>query len=51
MAHSPGYPTDINSRPDRKERSQGKQRSTCDVVVEMKKRACLCKHDLCINLQ
>jgi len=26
MAHSPGYPTDNNSQPDRKERSQEKQR-------------------------
>jgi len=26
MAHSPGYPTDIDKQPDREERSQEKQR-------------------------
>jgi len=34
MAHSPGYPTDIDRQPDRKERSRKKQRSTCDVAVD-----------------
>jgi len=34
MAHSPGYPTDIDRQPDRKERSQGKRRSPCDMAVE-----------------
>jgi len=34
MAHSPGYPTDIDRRPDRKKRSQEKQRSPCDMAVE-----------------
>jgi len=51
MAHSLGYPTDINRQPDRKKRSQEKQKSTCDIVVETKKQAHLCKHDLYINLQ
>jgi len=45
MAHSSGYPTDIDRKPDMKERSQRKQRSPCDVAVETKKRARLCKHD------
>jgi len=34
MAHSLDYPTDIDSEPDRKERSQKKQRSPVDVAVE-----------------
>ena len=34
MAHSLGYPTDIDRKPDRKERSQRKQRSPCDVAGE-----------------
>ena len=51
MAHSLGYPTDINSEPNRKERSQEKQRSSIDMAVKMKKQACLCKHDSYINLQ
>ena len=38
MAHSPGYPTDNNSWPDRKERSREKQRDICDVAVETKTR-------------
>jgi len=37
MAHSLGYPTDIDRWPDRKERSRGKQRSSYDIAVEMKK--------------
>jgi len=37
MAHSLGYLIDIDRWPDRKERSREKQRSPCDVVVEMKK--------------
>jgi len=32
-----GYLTDIDKRPDRKKRSQEKQKSSCDVAVEMKK--------------
>jgi len=28
MVYSPGYPTDINRQPDRKERSQEKQRGS-----------------------
>ena len=40
MAHSLGYPTDNNRQPDRKERSQKKQRF-CDVAAETKKRALL----------
>jgi len=37
VAHSLGYLTDIDRQPDRKERSQEKQRSSCDVVVKTKK--------------
>ena len=37
MAHSPGYSTDIDKQPDRKERSQEKQRGSHDVAVETKK--------------
>jgi len=51
MAHSPGYLTDIDRRPDIKEGFRKKQRNPCDVAVETKKRVCLCKHDLYINLQ
>ena len=28
MAHSPGYPTDINRQPDREKRSREKQRGS-----------------------
>jgi len=37
MAHSLGYPTDIERQSDRKERSQEKQKGSYDVAVEMKK--------------
>ena len=50
MAHSLGYLIDIDRWPDRKERSQEKQRSSHDMVVEMKKQAHLCKHSSYINL-
>ena len=33
MAHSLGYPTDIDRKPDGKQRSQRKQRSPCDIAV------------------
>ena len=50
MAHSPGYPTDNNSQPDRKERSREKQRgSRCGSRDE--EALCLGKHDLYIRLQ
>jgi len=50
MAHSPGYPTDNNSQPDRKERSREKQRgSRCGSRDEEALR--LGKHDLYIRLQ
>jgi len=51
MAHSPGYPTDIDRQSDRKERSWEKQRGSYDVAVEMKKWVHLYKHNLYINLQ
>ena len=50
MAHALGYPTDIDRQPDRKERSQGKQKGSHDMTVETKKHACLCKYGLYINL-
>jgi len=45
MAYSPGYPTDINSKPDRKERSWKKQKSLVNMVVETKKQAIRCALD------
>jgi len=50
MAHSPGYPTDIDSEPDRKEKSWEKQKSPVDMAVETKKQVHLCKYGLYINL-
>jgi len=50
MVYSLSYLTDIDKQPNRKERSWEKQRGSCDMVVETKKQACLCKHDLYIIL-
>ena len=50
MAHSPGYPTDNNSQPDREERSREKQRgSRCGSWDE--EALHLGKHNLYIKLQ
>jgi len=51
MAHLLCYSKDIDRQPNRKERSQEKQRDSHNMVVEMKKQVHLCKHSLYINLQ
>ena len=37
MVHLPGYPIDIDSEPNRKEKSWEKQKSPVDMIVETKK--------------
>jgi len=41
MAYSLGYSTDIDRKSNRKERSQRKQRSPCNIAVKIKKQVYL----------